>query len=148
MKNYLLVPVLALTALVSVGCSIGDTTSIPASVPGDRFGRSNRVDAAGSYTLFRVTQWDQWGAPASSEKLTTVNLQAGDLVGFDYVVPKDKQYSPDAQPGIVAFAATTRINLGPIHSFDEKYFWAKPGEWDSYWAGRPERVLMRKATFY
>ncbi len=137
MKPFLLIPVLALTVLTSFGCSIAEHPSIPASVPGGRFGQSNKVAQAGTYAVYRVTQWDMWGAPVNAEKVISVDVQANDRVGFDFVMPKEKQYSPDAQSDVVAYAGSRRINLGPLVGIDEHYFWANPNDWDGYWLGAP-----------
>lgn len=148
MKRYLLLtPVLALTALLSTGCSY-DAGTIRAQTPGGSHNQAGVTDGAGQYALFHVTSFDMWGAPVTTEKLDTVSMGADQPIGFQFIVPKDKQWDPDAQSDVVAYAGSFRRNLGPIHSMDEKYFWAIPGEWDGYWASRPERILIKRATMY
>lgn len=145
MNRFWLTPVLALAALSGFACTIDKDSAIPAAAPAGNFGQSGSV-SGGTYDLYRVTQWDMWGAPTNAQKITSVNLNANEHLGFDYELPKDKQYSPDAQSDVIAYAGSRRINLGPIHSMDEQYFWATDGQWDGYWAGRPTRVLARRFT--
>jgi len=146
MKRYLLLtPVLAMAAVLSTGCA--DSGTIRAQTPGgSTYTQAGVTQNAGQYALFHVTSFDEWGAPVTTEKLDTLTLGANVPVGFQFIVPKDRQYDPDAQSDIIAYAGSFRRNLGPVHSIDEKYFWAIPGEWDGYWSGRPERVLTKRLT--
>ena len=85
----------------------------------------------------------------TTEKVVTLDLRANDRVGFEYVMPKDKEYMQDAQSDVVAFAGPSQHwNLGPITSIDDHYYWCSPDNWDLFWAGRPERVLAQKTIQY
>lgn len=146
MKRILFTAVLAFAAVLSTGCA---GSAIKAEAPGGTAGQTGTVPSSGSYTLYHVTKFDRWGAPETTEKVITVDLRANDRVGFQYVLPKEKQYMQDAHSEVVAFAgATFRQNLGPITTLDDHYYWCSPNDWDSFWALRPERVVAAKAMQY
>ena len=72
-----------------------------------------------------------------------------DSLGFQYdcaLLPK--QYDADATSDVIAFARSWKLNLGPIKTLNDHYYWANPDDWDGYWAMRPERVLAKRATLY
>jgi hypothetical protein len=147
MKRFLLIPALTLAGLVSVGCNY-DGNTIQAEVPSGYHGQTGNVPTSGQYTLFHVTEFDKWGAPTKTEKVATKTLHENEKVGFDYILPADKAYDADARSDVWAFAGSYRVNLGPIQTLNDHYYWANPDDWDGYWSMRPERVLAKKATMY
>ena len=145
MKRIFLIAALALPAALLTGCA---ESSIKAEAPGGDHGQAGTVSSSGSYTLYHVTKFDNWGAPETTEKVITLDLKANDKLGFEYYLPKEKQFSPDAQSDVVAFAGSYRANLGPIQSINDHYYWCSPNDWSGYWAARPERVVIQKAVQY
>ena len=148
MKRTLITAVLALSAVALLtGCS---DTPIRAEAPGSSTaGQTGVIPSSGSYTLYHVTKSDYWGAPATTEKIVTLDLKANDRVGFKYELAADKQFNPDARSSVVAFAGSSfSKDLGPVQSLEDHYYWCSPSEWDSFWAGRPTRVVAQKAIQY
>jgi hypothetical protein len=145
MKHFLLTPVLTLAALLAVGC--GHSDPIRAEAPGGTIGQSHHVKSDGRLALYHVTQWNSMGQPEHAEKIATVPVKRGDRVGFDYVLDPQKAWVPDAHMDLVAFADNSyRLNLGPVRSRTEKFYWAYEDGWDAYWAGQPQRTFWKTAT--
>ena len=148
MKRILLTAVLALTAVLSTGCA-GDGNSIIAEAPGGPHPRNGVVPSTGTYTLYHVTKFDEWGCPVTTVKVVTLELKAEEHVGFEYLLPKERQYNSDDQSDVIASAgANFRQNLGPVQSIEDHYYWCSPSDWNVFWATRPERVVFRKAVQY
>ena len=134
-------------AMLSVGCGgSGQNNPIRAAVPGGGFGQSHRVHQSGTYTLYHVTHWNDSGQPVNAQKLASVSLRANDRVGFEYRLNGEQRWQPDAESDIIAYAGDQRMNLGPLRSMTEKYFWVKQGEWNSYWSTQPERTITKAVT--
>lgn len=146
MKRTLLTAALALSAVALLtGCS---ESAIRAEAPGGTHGTTGVIPASGAYTLYHVSKMDNWGAPVTTEKVITLNLKENERVGFLYELASDKQFNPDAQSSVVAFAGTFKKDLGPIRSIEDHYYWCSPADWDQYWAGRPSRVVAQKVVQY
>lgn len=145
MKRTLFAVGLSLAAL-SLGC--GSSQTIKAETPGGSANLAGHVDATGTYALYHVTSTDKFGVPTHYEKVTTVDLQANEQLGFQFVMPKEKQWNPDAKSDVIAYAGSKNWNLGPITSMNEHYYWANPNEWDGYWAGKPERAVLQRLVQY
>lgn len=135
---------LALT-VCSIGCSQGGGSAIYASAPDSgNFGMNNAMRDSGRVTLYRVTKWDN-GQPDrnGTESVASYNLRPGEKVGFNWVTDPAKMYDPDAHLNLEAYAGPHRVNLGPLESRKEKYYWADPNGWKGYWAGEPERKVTQ-----
>ena len=125
-----------------MGCSQGGK-AIYAAAPDSNFSTSYTVRDGGKYSLYRVTRWNQDGQPENAEKLATYDLRPNERVGFNWVVDHSRMYDPDAHMNLQAYAGGNHINLGPIVSKDQKYYWADPSAWGSYWSGEPGRQFNR-----
>ena len=148
MKRNFLIAALGLVALALTGCSY-EGSAITAEVPGGYHGQSGTAPSNGVYTLFHVTEFDVWGAPSKTEKVTTIQLKASEHLGFEYYMPADKAYQADAHSDVIAYAGSKfRKNLGSIQTMDDHYYWANADDWDGYWSSRPMRVLGKRATLY
>ena len=147
MKLSLLIPGLAVAALFVTGCNY-DPSPIAAEAPGGTRGIAGPVPASGPWTLFHVTEYDMWGAPVQTEKVITLQLKANERVGFQYVLPPDQNWEPDAHSDVIAYAGSWHKDLGPIQTLNDHYYWANPEEWNGYWSQRPTRVLAKRATLY
>lgn len=141
MKLIPLSPVLMLASLLAVGC--GSSNPIRAEAPGGNKGLSHRVHSSGTYSLYHVTQWNGQGQPVNAKIVASYRLQRNQRVGFKYVFGSNAQWEPDAQSSVIAFAGDHSLDLGPIHSPYEKYYWADPSGWGAYWSTAPARDAIK-----
>ena len=145
MKRNLFTVLLTLAGSMLVGCA--GPSAIKAQAPGGS-PLTGSVSSAGSYTLYHVSKFDEWGQPAHTDKLATVQLNADEHIGFKYVLPKEQQYNPDAQSSLVAYAGSFTQEIGAIPSINDHYYWCSPSDWDNYWAGHPARWAFKTAVQY
>jgi len=130
----------------AIGCSQGGK-AIYAAAPDGNFSTNYTVRDGGKYSLYRVTRWNQDGQPANAEKLATYDLRPNEQLGFNWVTDRSRMYDPDAHINLEAYAGGNHINLGPIVSRGQKYYWADPSGWGGYWAGEPGRQISKSMPF-
>ena len=122
MVRYLSASVLALSALLAVGCD-GSFSGVQAVVPAIQQEMSRTVKSSGEFTLFRGTGYIE-GYDQHVEPLWTITLQEGQKIGFRWVTDESHKFNEAGAFHLVAFAGGEARDLGAFQKRDIKYIWA------------------------
>jgi hypothetical protein len=117
----------------------GDSRTGP---PGSDHPITGQANAEGEYGLYHVTQFNKWGQPTEYKMLASYHLQAGDPLGFHWVIDKANINSPGAHMTLEAFAGDNKTALGPITTMIEKYYWSNTATWDANWHSEPAAAVV------
>lgn len=145
-RSLLVSAVAAALGLAAVGCQ-PEATGLVASAPAANNKLSGRIPATGTYILFRVnTKNHTTDQPKSVTQVASFDLQEGERVGFEWVRDEKSENGPEAHYDLVAYAGSTRQNLGPITGLQEQYFFATKDGFDHYWSVEPAYGLYNRMT--
>jgi hypothetical protein len=122
MNRYLSVLMLTLGALLAGGCG-GSFSGVVAHAPAIQQELAGTVQSSGEYTLYRGTGYIENYDP-HTEPLWTITLEAGQKIGFRWVVDEAHQYDPSGAFHLVAFAGGEARDLGSFQKRDLRYAWA------------------------
>ena len=129
---------LPVCGLILCGAIFGcQQSAIRAQAPGSENPLASKADSEGQYGLYHVTQFNNLGQPTEFTQIASYHLQAGDPLGFHWIVDKATINSPDAHLILEAYAGDHKEPLGKISTMVEKYYWSNTSTWDSYWKNYP-----------
>jgi len=137
---------LPLCGFVLCGAILGcQDSAIRAQAPGSEHPFTSQANAEGEYGLYHVTQFNNLGQPTEYKMLASYHLQAGDPVGFHWVIDKATINAPGAAMVLEAYAGDNKTTLGPVTTMIEKYYWSNTATWSSYWKSEPAVAVANLA---
>jgi hypothetical protein len=135
---------LPLFGLILCGAIIGcQQSAIRAQAPGSEFPMASQASSEGEYGLYHVTQFNKLGQPTEYKQIASYHLQAGDPVGFHWIVDKATINAPNAHLILEAYAGDHKETLGQIKTMVEKYYWSNTADWDSHWKHEPAVAVAK-----
>jgi hypothetical protein len=129
---------LPLFGLILCGTLIGcQSSAIRAQAPGSENPMASQADAEGNYGLYHVTEFNNLGQPTEYKQVASYHLQAGDPLGFHWIIDKATINEPNAHLILEAYAGDHKETLGQITTMVEKYYWSNTADWEGYWKKYP-----------
>ncbi len=137
---------LPLCGLILCGAILGcEDSAIRAEAPGSQHHIASKANSEGEYGLYHVTQFNKLGQPTEFKQIASYHLQAGDPLGFHWIVDKSTINAPDAHLTLEAYAGDHKENLGQITTMVEKYYWSNTSSWDTHWKLEPAVAVSKLA---